>query len=235
VRVLLAALVAALVIVPAVVTSERSATYRSEVTLAASRQAADPGGNPVAYVRSQLNSRLVRGLIAAQSGGSFGALPEAGSARVRGGAGGTITLSVPGPTPTTARTLADRIALGLAAQSRESAARHRALEAQRTVVAAGLRMKGLSSRDRRELRLQLRFVTAALTRRSGGVDLEVARRASLPERNVVDRAMAAAGIGDAATPSPVWAGMAGLLLGLALCCVWLVARQPGAAPRTGGG
>ena len=47
--------------------------------------------------------------------------------------------------------------------------------------------------------------------------------------------MAAAHISDAATPSPVWAGIAGLLLGLALCGVWLVAREPGRAPRTGGG
>ena len=51
------------------------------------------------------------------------------------------------------------------------------------------------------------------------------RRASTPTRNPVDRVVAALHAGDVATPTALWSGIAGLLLGLALTGVWLVARD----------
>ncbi len=57
----------------------------------------------------------------------------------------------------------------------------------------------------------------------------VQRPASTPAAAALDRFADAIGAGDVATPTALWSGIAGLLLGLALTGVWLVARDADAA------
>ena len=66
-RLLLGLLVAVLALVPALVTGQRSSSYRSPVVLAVVSPPTAGAPYPVALVRLQVNSRLVQGLIAARA------------------------------------------------------------------------------------------------------------------------------------------------------------------------
>ena len=229
-RVLLGLLVAVLAVVPALVTGRRSSSYRSEVALAVVSPPPAGAADPVARVRLQVNSRFVQGLMAARAGGSVGALPAgARTVGVRRAADGSIVLSVPGTDPSSARRLADQIASGLADQSRLAAASRKQMARKLAMIDRALRAPGLTAARRRRLVAERRFAGIALQGQRQSAEFAVRRVATTPRRNAVDRVVAGVHAGDATTPPALWAGIAGLLLGLALSGVWLVARDPDVA------
>ena len=141
-----------------------------------------------------------------------------------------MRLSVADRTPREARDLANSVAREVAAQSRGAAARRASGLGALKVVDRALQDPDLTAARRAELVAQRRFILTQSRLDEGVVALRLARPATLPAGDRLDRAVSKVAPDGVPRPDPLWAGFAGLLLGVALCSVWL-ALPPGRRAR----
>jgi hypothetical protein len=218
---------------PAVVSAARPEQVRSYVFLEPVAGATAREGDVADYTRRILRLNLVQNTIAGTRSRYWTLL---GLGRVHvdvhpaGPGGQGVRLSVLGRTRAEARDLANATAAQVTARSRGTIAR-------RTRARAGLRKLDKARRDphltrarRSGLEAYRRFVAFDDGLEAGAVDLRVARPATVPADDRISRLVSKVAPDGVPRPNPLWAGFAGLLLGLALCSLWL-ALPPGRRAR----
>ena len=232
-----AVVILVLAIVPALVSAARPQTVRSDVVLEPAAGASARPGAMAGYARAVLHLPVVQSHIAAQRNRYWNLIGlrhvDVDVAAV--GAGGQgVRLTVAERTPGKARGLAGIVAEQLAAQSREAAPRRARARAGVRAIDRALQAPGLTAARRAELVAQREFIAAQARQDRGAIALRVARPATLPAGDRVDRLVSPVAPDGVPRPDPLWAGFAGLLLGLALCALWLALpagrRADGSAP-----
>jgi hypothetical protein len=228
-RVLLAVVLLILTVVPAAIAAARSSEVRVELALErAAPGFSAPQGVP-AYVRSMLRGSRLREHVAGVTGRSWRDLEDHYDAIevVRRGAPGhrEVVMRVPADTVRDAEKLADAI-VGKLDIDAELQVNGRTLLAR---IGRRLRDENLSEAVRRRLITQRLFARAGLRSFRNDIPLRASRPVTEAPRGTVDRAIDSLPGENPPYRSPVWTGLAGLLLGLALCSLWLLARSP--APR----
>ncbi len=227
-RVLLAAVLLLLTLVPAAIAAARSSEARVDLKLErASRDASSPVGLP-AYVRAMVRGRGLRDHVAAATARSWRDLERHYDdiEVVRGDAGpDAVVMQVPGGTVRDAQRLAGIIADKVNIDARLQ------LAARSDLARTGRRLRrgGLSAARRRQLLTQREFARVGLRPFRDDIPLRVSGPFTEKPRGTVDRAIDSLPGENPPHRSPVWTGFAGLLLGLAVCSLWLLARSP--APR----
>jgi hypothetical protein len=233
-RAVWAVAVLALALVPALVSAARSETVRSEVLLEpAPGQTARPGAM-AGYVRTALDQPVLQGRIAFRRSRDWfliGLRHADVDVRAAGAGNRGVLLSVPERTRRKAHDLAFIVAREIRARSRGAAERRRSGLAALKVIDRALADPALPAARRARLTAQRRFVITQAREDTGVAALEVTRPATLPDGDRIDRLVSKVAPDGAPHPDPLWAGFAGLLLGLALCGLWLAlpARRPAGA------
>jgi hypothetical protein len=214
----------ALAIVPALVSAARPQTVRSDVVLEPAAGASARPGTMARYARIVLHLPVVQSHIAAQRNRywNFIGLRRVDVDVAAAGAGGQgVRLTVADRTPGKARDLAGIVAVQLVAQSRGAARRRARARAGVRGIDRALQAPGLTADRRTQLAAQREFIAAQARQERGATALRIARPAVLPAGDRVDRLVSAVAPDGLPSPDPLWAGFAGLLLGLALCALWL--------------
>jgi hypothetical protein len=226
-RVLLALLVAVMTVVPALVALARADSYRASAELV-SADRRDSAPDALAYVREQLASPFVRNSVIKQVGASWTGEDEfyADIQASPGPEGGppSVVVGASGESPADARRTAGIVARELASGTRELARRIERGARAVALIERELATPGLSAERRRRLRGQAAFIRAEAAGQRDAVVLRLAGEPSGPPLNLADRVVDALRPGSAPRPAPLWAGLAGLITGLALCGLWLVVR-----------
>lgn len=236
-RAVWAAVILALALLPALVSAARSETVRSDVVLEPVRGTRTAAGTMAAYARRVVALPLVQSRIAANRNrywNVIGLRHAEVDVAAAGPGGRAVRLSVPARSSGDARDLAGIVAAQVAAQSRGAASRRGGARAGLRAIDRRLRDAALSPARRSELLAQRRFIVTQARQEHGAVPLRVTRPPTLPAGDRIDRVVAKVAPDGAPRPSPLWAGFAGLLLGLALCSLWLALpagrRADGPAP-----
>ena len=236
-RAVWAVVILALAVVPALVSAARSETVQSDVLLEPVAGASARDGAMAAYARRVLALPVVQGRIASQRNRYWfliGLRHVDVDVRAEGPGGERVRLSVADRTPGKARDLAHSVARQLVAQSRGAAARRSSTRAGLRVVDRALQDPALTAARRAQLESQRRFIVVQGRQDEGVVELRIARPATLPAGDRIARAVSKVAPEGVPRPNPLWAGFAGLLLGLALCALWLALpagrRASGPAP-----
>jgi hypothetical protein len=228
-RVLLVVLVAVMALAPALVALARETSHRATVELLVANEG-DDAADAIGYVRSQLVNPFVRNSIVKQVGAAWAGEPEFyGDIGVAAGADGdppSVRLTASGDSPAEARRVADIAAREIVAGTQQRARRMERGERILTTIERRLAEGDLSARQRRSLRGRAAFIRAEAAGLESVVALRVAGEASSSSLGLADRVIDALRPGGAPRPQPIWAGIAGLITGLALCALWLVVRPP---------
>ena len=223
----------AMTLIPILVTGARSKQVTSEVVVEPVAGSKVSEGATAAYARRVLRLNLVQHTIAATRS-RYWTLIGLGHVDVdveavgRGGQG--AKLIVAGRTRAEAQRLANAAALSVAARSRDAPARHARARAKLRKLAQALRDPGLSPQRRSQLIATRQFIGFDARLDAGAVALRVARPATRPAGDRIDRVVSKVAPDGAPRPSPLWAGVAGLLLGLSLCALWLAVPPGRPAP-----
>jgi hypothetical protein len=223
-RAIWAVAILVLALVPALVSAARSDTVRSEVLLEPAPGERARPGVMADYVRTVVNLPVVQGRIAFRRSRDWFlvGLRHADvdvDAAGRGGRG--VRLTVTERTRRKARDLAFIVAREVRARSRGAARRLSSGLAGLKVIDRALRNRVLPAARRRELLAQRRFILVQARQDAKGASLEITRPPTLPAGDRIDRIVTKVAPDGAPHPHPLWAGFAGLLLGLALCGLWL--------------
>jgi hypothetical protein len=226
--------VIAMTLVPIFVSATRPTQVTSEVVIEPVAGSKVSEGATAAYARRVLRLNLVQHTIAATRS-RYWTLIGLGHVDVDveavGRGGQAAKLSVADRTRAEAQKLANAAALAVTARSRGAPARHARARAKLRKLAQALRDPGVSPKRRSQLIATRQFIGFDARLDAGAVALRVAGPATRPAGDRIDRVVSAVAPDLAPRPSPLWAGVAGLLLGLSLCALWL-AVPPGR--RTGG-
>jgi hypothetical protein len=232
-RVVMALAVVALALVPALFSALRPATLYSEMRLSPELGERAAPGRMAPYIERMVVSRGVRDRIAGTRSRWYW-LVDLELTEVRatpaapGGQGAFVR--VPGSTPGEAQEVARVIARHAIAQSRDAATRRATTRAALAMVDRALRRPGLSAARQAELERQRTFIVVQGRNQRGVAPLQLASGPTRPDGGVVDslaRNVVAEGV---PRPNPLWAGLVGLLLGLALCALWLALPVRGRSP-----
>jgi hypothetical protein len=226
----------AMTLIPIVVTATRPERVTSEVVIEPVAGSKVSEGATAAYARRVLHLTLVQHTIAATRS-RYWTLLGLGHVDVDveavGRGGQAAKLSVAGRTRAEAEKLANAAAVAVTARSRGALARRARARAKLRRLARALRDPDLSPERRSQLIGTRRFIGFDARLDAGAVALRVARPATRPAGDRIDRVVSKVARDGAPRPSPLWAGFAGLLLGLSLCALWLAVptdRRPGPAP-----
>jgi len=220
----MALVVVVLTLVPAAVSSLRPATVHSEVRLVPERGQQTRTGAVASLVEQRVNQPGVRNRIVTARRRSAWivdlALTDVRATPAAPSGQGAL-ISVPGATPGEARDVARLVAREVIARAGGAAARR--AEARRAVAAVerALHQRGLTPARRTELESQRRFITVQALQDAGLTPVRVAAGPTRPEGDLVDRVVRPVISDGVPRPNPLWAGFVGLLLGVALCALWL--------------
>jgi hypothetical protein len=234
-----ATVILTLALVPALVSAARPKTVRSDVVLEPVAGTRTGAGTMAAYARRFLAFPLVQSSIAARRSrywSVIGLRHVDVDVAAAGPGGGGVRLSVPAGIPGDARDLAGIVAAQVTAHSRGAGSRRAGARANLRAIDRRLRAGGLTTARRAELVAQRKFMVTQVRQERGAVALRVAHRPTRPDGDRIDRAVSKVAADGAPRPSPLWAGVAGLLLGVSLFALWLAVpadRRPGPAPPVG--
>jgi hypothetical protein len=219
-RATLALAVLLLALVPVGISLARPAVRWSELAVARAGGGSTPRGSLVEHVRRLLRDGGFRARVADdQDSPWFAYESRLGDVDVSPAAQdpSRVRIRVPARTRTQALGIARSVAAVITAQGRAAPEMVAIGRARLREVEAALR-DPLTPARRRELVAERRFIGVAL---ANVVPLEVVDPPSVPARTTVEALIETLDESGAPRPSPLWAGLAGLLLGLALCCLWL--------------
>jgi hypothetical protein len=137
---------------------------------------------------------------------------------------------VPGRTPGEAQEVAAVVAREAVVRSRGAADRRVQARSALLLVEKALRNPDLTPGRRSELERQREFITVQGRQDIGVAPLRVVAPPTRPDGGVVDRLAREVVSDGVPRPNPLWAGFVGLLLGLALCALWLALPVRGRGP-----
>ena len=215
---------------PVAISLARPAVRWSELVVAPVAGATTSRGSPTEQVSRLLRDRAFRARVADERDSTWFALESRlDDVDVSAVAGDSSRVRVRVPARTRAEALgaARAVAAAITAQSRTVPKMVAVGRARLREIDAALRARPAPAR-RRQLVTERRFIGVAI---ANVVALEVVDPPSLPSRTTAEALIEQLDESGAPRPSPVWAGLAGLLLGLALCCLWLARPVDGGAGR----
>ena len=238
-RAIWAVVILLLALLPAVVSAARPETVRSDVLLQPAAGETARAEAMADYARRVVAVPFVQVRIAAERNrywSLIGLRPvRVGVAAAGPGAQG-VRLTVAARTPKEARNVNAVVAEQVTALSRGAAGRRASARAGLRTIERTLRDSQLEPARRAQLVAQRRFVAVQARQERGVVALRVARPATKPAGDRIDRLVWPVASDGVPRADPLWAGFAGLLLGLALCALWLAlpaGRRPARSAATG--
>ena len=232
-RVVMALAVLALAVVPALVSALRPATLWSETRLAPEPGERARPGLMAPLIERWVSLPVVQDRIAFTRSRWYWLVDldladvEASPA---GPGGQGAFVRVPGRTPGEAQEVAEVVARQLVKHFRGAAKRREGTRRALLVVDKALRDPDLTPARRDELLRQRRFINVQARGDEGVAALRVVSRPTRPDGGVVDGVTRRVVSDGVPRPHPLWAGLAGLLMGLALCALWLALPVRGRAP-----
>jgi len=142
---------------------------------------------------------------------------------------GTVRVTIPADTSQRSQALARVVADAIAAQGRRTSRRRAAALDRRREIEVMLDRRDVSRAQRSRLRDEAAFIRGGLP---GLVALRISDPpTAVPPTGLVDR-LNPSGV---PRPDPVWAGAVGLMLGLALCSLWITLGGRSSYVREQGG
>jgi hypothetical protein len=219
-RALLALALLLLTLVPVAVSLARPAVRWSELVVTPAPAALTPRGSASEQMGRLLRDRSFRARVADERDSTWfvleSRLDDVDVAAVAGDPS-RARVRVPARTRAEALGVARSVAAVITAQGRAAPKMLAVARARLREIAEALGDRPAPAR-RRQLLTERRFIGVAI---GNLVALEVVEPPSLPSRTTTEALIEQLDESGAPRPSPLWAGLAGLLLGLALCCLWL--------------
>ncbi len=219
-RALLALAVLLLTLVPVAVSLARPAVRWSELVVAPAAGAPTARGSPAEQVSRLVRDRSFQARVDDERDSAWFTLESRlDDVEVSAVAGdpSRVRIRVPARTRAEALGVARSVAAVLTAQGRTAPRMVAVGRARLREIDAALRGRPAPAR-RRQLLTERRFIGVAI---ANVVAVEVVDPPSRPSRTATEALIEKLDESGAPRPSPLWAGLAGLLLGLALCCLWL--------------
>jgi hypothetical protein len=235
-RAIWAAVILGLALVPALISASRPENVRSAVLLEPAAGQKAPTGVMANYLRSVVNVPIVQSRVAwsrSRYWDLIGLEHVDVDVQEAGPDGQGVRLTVADRTPRKARDLATAVAAEVVYQTRRAASRRASARGGVLFIDHALRNPNLSHARRAELITQRQLVATQAHQLRNAVEARISRPATMPAGDRIDRVVSKAAPGGVPRPNPIWAGLAGLFVGLALCALRLAlpaTRAPGDPP-----